>query len=236
MHETIGANPVIENPGAAADHEFAANLIRETDARAEVAQWRMVPNWNRPIANQHARRRRWIVLSIVVGHNPTGEVGCIVSARQTRPGGNLRIGYCAQLAEPGSGQVAILIAERSVVLPPSPDIQGQFSSDPPVILEKGVHVGKPIPMDDSIRSAACAKQTLQDAARSADQQVVKAAEEQEPALQAGKCNRPGGPFFFEAGANGVLAVSPGNLVGHLSLIGWTENRVQAAEQIEAIKD
>ena len=56
--------------------------------------------------------------------------------------------------------------------------------------------------------------------------------EQEPALQALERNGPARPFRLEAGANGVLAVRPGNLVRNLHLVSRADAGGQGSEHVE----
>ena len=89
MHETIGADAVIEHAHAASDHKFAINLIRKPKSRTEITERRMI--LDRASADCCSRIRRGglgIVGQIIAGCDPTREV-----SRQALCGsGHCRIG------------------------------------------------------------------------------------------------------------------------------------------------
>src|SRR5262249_29657637 len=111
------------------------------------------------IEDSNTVRGRRIVIDEVSWYH----VSCESCRRRARGRGHLGIRH--QVAWPDVREVAVLIAECSVVLPPQTQIQSQTRANLEIILEKGIHVRHAVPMDDPIRSATNAEQAKEHIAR-----------------------------------------------------------------------
>ena len=140
------------------------------------------------------------------------------------------------------------------MLPAYSHVQRQPGIDLPVVLEKRIHIGHAITVDDPIRPAAHAEQTEKHVARRPtvgvpgvccragrvswtapappNEEVRERQICQKPSSQTGKDKVPVHSFGFESGPHGVLALDPGNLIRNLVLRVRTVRRAEGAPDIK----
>src|SRR6185295_15494728 len=139
MNHTVESNAVIEDTGAAPDHQPIPNrLPGKTDPRSEVAQRDPVLGAEFAIKLADSGRQGTAPSLgsrpgvVIAGHHIAGERRGI---RRSRAG---RYGNRGQIVGPEISQVTVLVRQRAVPLPADTDVECQSVVHLPVVLEEGV--------------------------------------------------------------------------------------------------
>src|SRR5262249_8459710 len=107
VHEPVASNAIIKESGPATHHQLLVDLIRKSDADAEIGERRSAAHGKAAVGNQDALRRSGVMRQEIVRHHIPDD---------SRTGGRRTCGWdrnALNQAQPAVRQVAVDVAVDS---------------------------------------------------------------------------------------------------------------------------